>query len=217
MARRNVVLGLAAVGVLVMWVWLLVIEILDTLGSEITDPVTRTDLRIGVMTLLTGLLGAALAILVSAGGDQLRDVPRALGFTGNRLPQLFTFVYAVVYVVGVLVGLGVALTNEGVASPLLIAVTTGGIGTLTSGVAAWLGLNFTPPSGARSTLQAEAEEQAGAVAEDIDLRSGADSDVDSDGEAAELIEELAGPEPDAPGSEERATEDDSTSSWSVAN
>ena len=147
MVRRNVVLGLAAVGVLAMWIWLLVVEILDTLAAdaEAGEQVVRTDLRIGVMTLLTGLLGAALAVMVAAGGDQLRDVPRALGFEGSTLPQLFTFLYAVAYVVGILVGLGVAVTNEATASALLIAVSTGGIGTLATGVAAWLGLNFAPP------------------------------------------------------------------------
>jgi hypothetical protein len=156
MMRKNLVMGLAAVGLLALWTFLLLEEIFDVLDAQSGVQVARSDLRTWIMTLLTGLLGSALALLTAAGSPEatgrLGVLPEALGVNGARLAPAMAFTYALLYVVGVLVGLAVVLTNENESSGLLLAVSSGGLGTIATGVAAWMGLTFSPspsPGGAQ--------------------------------------------------------------------
>lgn len=151
--RKNLVMGVAAVGLLVIWTFLLVAEIVDVLDESGTE-VVRSDLRTWVMTLLTGLLGSALALSTSAddpvGESRLGALPQLMPFKGERLAPLMALLYALIYVVGVVFGLLVVLLNEEEASALLLAVSSGGLGVIATGVAAWMGLTFStePPPAA---------------------------------------------------------------------
>jgi hypothetical protein len=151
--RRNLVMGLAAVGLLAIWTFLLVDDILDVLKSSSGVEIVRSELRTWVMTLLTGLLGSALALLTAANDPtsegRLGSLPRVVGFNGEKLAPAIAFIYALVYVVGIMVGLVVVLTRSTESSELLLAVSSGGLGTIATGVAAWMNLSFspTPPPG----------------------------------------------------------------------
>lgn len=163
MFKKAVLIGVIAIGIQALWTWLMFLEIRDVIAAAANEQIVRTNFRTAMLALLTGLLGSGLAVLTSAqsGESRLGALPSVLGLKGDRVASVLAFIYAAVYVVGVLVGVAVAVSNESKASTTLVAVSTAGLGALATGVAVWMRLNLSPSVlGALSSPSLPATESA---------------------------------------------------------